>query len=330
VIPEEISRFFAAEEIQGARWAAGAPLLLTARRGWPGDPGPELGAALRKVTEQRSAVLLRGTGTMTAAACAELARAVFNGLPAYQTGEHPPADGAAGLYRPVLFAPEERLLWHHEDSFRASWPQFIMFACAVPAASGGQTTLVDSCRVHDLVPDEVAAPLREHGIRYQRACDGMAGRRWQDIYGTDSPAEALRRAARNGEALVLDGARASIRAVRPAFLGTGRGTSWFNQVVHWHPRALPAELRDMVTAGVLPAYRTCAAGNGQPIPDSHVDQIIDAHQSAEYSLTWQAGDVLLLDNRAVSHGRAPYRGRREHFVRMAGTGTWATAGTARS
>lgn len=323
MIPQELTRAFNIEELPVACWAAEPPVQLTARRPWAGSLGRDLAAALMHVLQERSVVLLRGTGRVTAASAAAFARAMFAGLPAYQTGEHPAVAGTASLYQPVRFAPEEFLLWHHEDSFSASWPSLIMFACAVPAAQGGYTTLVDSRWVYARVRDEVAKPLRDQGVRYERICDGMAGRTWQEIYGTEFPAEALRRAAENGEELVFSGKdHARIRAVRPAFLPTEHGISWFNQILHWHPRALPAELRDMVADGLLPAYRTCAVGDGHPIPDSHIDQVIDVHQETEYRLAWQPGDILLIDNRVVAHGRTPYRGRREHFVWMAGTDSW--------
>jgi hypothetical protein len=37
-------------------------------------------------------------------------------------------------------------------------------------------------------------------------------------------------------------------------------------------------------------------------------------------LPWRAGDVLVIDNRSVSHGRLPYRGTRRVVACLAGGG----------
>jgi len=43
------------------------------------------------------------------------------------------------------------------------------------------------------------------------------------------------------------------------------------------------------------------------------------------SFPWQPGDLLMLDNMLVAHGREPFAGRREILVGMAEAVGWAQA-----
>lgn len=244
-------------------------------------------------------------------------------LPVFTTGEHPLAEGSDTVYRPVRYAPDEKLLWHQENTFNNTWPRLIMFASVVPAAHGGQTPLVDSRLVYAQVPAQLRDAFATHGICYQRMSDGVSGRNWRQIYRTDDPDTAQARARDNGERLELTSHGAIIGALRPAFLPVRSGTSWFNQLLHWHPDALPGALRQMISDGLLAPPRTCTLGNGEPIEASTVETLIEVHRDLEYPVAWQPGDVLLFDNEVMAHARNPYRGRREHYVRMAGLGAHA-------
>jgi alpha-ketoglutarate-dependent taurine dioxygenase len=319
----DLSEIFDVEELAaGFSRKAAAPITLTARRPTRGeDIDPTLASTISAELHRRAAVLIHGLVPLDAPAVAALADLIFAGTPAFGTGEHPRAEGTEALYHPVQYAPEETLLWHHENTFNRTWPQSMLFACAVPADDGGETTIADSRLVHAAMPQDVIEAFTEHGVRYQRLCDGRAGRTWQQIYGTQDPDTAAAVAEANEEQLDFTGhGKARIRTVRPAFQPVPHGISWFNQVLHWHPHALPDELRVMVSQGLLPAFRDCALGNGDEIPPKVVDELIEAHRTIEYPIRWRAGDILLIDNLIVAHGRAPYRGRREHFVRMAGIG----------
>ena len=151
-----------------------------------------------------------------------------------------------------------------------------------------------------------------------RQSDQHAGRSWQQLYGTDDPAQAAQAASAAGEELDLDGNSARIMATRPAFRTSAHGTVWFNQLLHWHPAALPDDLRQLVRRGAVPAFRDCTHGDGTPIDDDLIEHITAVSQDVEYPVAWQAGDILLVDNLVYAHGRHPYSGTREHFVRMLG------------
>ena len=57
-----------------------------------------------------------------------------------------------------------------------------------------------------------------------------------------------------------------------------------------------------------------AFGDSTPIPEEALDTIIKLSQQFIYAAEWQDGDVALVDNYRVMHGRYPYRGNRKRQV----------------
>jgi alpha-ketoglutarate-dependent taurine dioxygenase len=294
---------------------APAPLLLS------GDDralSSEQTAALRALLDRHGALLIRGRSPAVPAEAARFAETLFPLEPVLDTGEHPQADQSEAVYRPVPFDSRQTLMWHHENSFNAVFPRVLMFFCRTPAVTGGATTLVDSRLVYQHSDPAATGPLHTTGIRYVRLCDENAGRSWQQLYGTDDPAQAARAAAEAGEEVDIHRGTARIVATRPAFRTGAYGTVWFNQLLHWHPAALPDELRRLVRRGVVPTFRDCTHGDGTAIDDDLIEHITALSRDVEYPVAWQAGDVLLVNNLVYAHGRHPYLGTREHFVRMLG------------
>jgi hypothetical protein len=269
-----------------------------------------------------SVILLRKSMVGDAAAFAVACARMYPGLGVHKTGEHPAVQGSDGVYEPVLFSPSDRLLWHHENSFNWRWPLVVAFACVSPASDGGETTLVDSSLVYAAAPPDLKRDLEEKGIRYRRFCDGRAGRSWQALFGTDNWAEATARASKRHETLSKADDGVWIDSTRPAFLGAGAARIWFNQLLHWHTHALPAEIRTMTEKGLIPRYRDCTFGDGTPIESAFVDEIIRLHDQLEWPVPWQAGDLLFARNDRFAHGRNPYSGKRKHFAQFIGSGTY--------
>jgi alpha-ketoglutarate-dependent taurine dioxygenase len=58
-------------------------------------------------------------------------------------------------------------------------------------------------------------------------------------------------------------------------------------------------------------------GDGTPIEPEVVEQIQAAYRAEMVVFPWEPGDVLLLDNLTVAHGRRPYTGERQVVVAMA-------------
>ena len=80
----------------------------------------------------------------------------------------------------------------------------------------------------------------------------------------------------------------------------GRQT-FFNQLI--------AAFRGWADSRNDPA-RSVTFGDGTPITGAQMADAIAIADELTYDLEWEPGDVALIDNFLVMHGRRPYRGRR--------------------
>jgi hypothetical protein len=92
---------------------------------------------------------------------------------------------------------------------------------------------------------------------------------------------------------------------------------WFNQAHLFHTSALPADVRaSMLDLDPSQLPRQAYYGDGEPIEDSTLDEVRAALEAEIVREPWERGDVLLIDNMLVSHGRDPYEGPRRILVAM--------------
>ncbi|SCF33964.1 condensation domain-containing protein [Micromonospora marina] len=273
------------------------------------------------------AVLFRGFAVDSAetfeAAAAQLCTDLFT-----ENGEHVPVLDSGHVQTPVFFPPERKLLWHNENSFNARWPHRLVFCCLRPADSGGATPLVDGRKLYARLDPALRRRFSERQVRYERCYQRGVGLTWQQVFGTDDRAEVERVcAAQDMRYEWLPGDRLRTTCVRPAVVAhpvTGE-PCWFTQAQHWHPYCLDeatrAGLRAMYGDDALP--RDCRYGDGSPIPDEDMAEVLAAYADLEVTFAWQPGDVLLVDNVATAHARNPFHGERTLLVALGDPGSFA-------
>src|SRR5262249_51434849 len=109
-----------------------------------------------------------------------------------------------------------------------------------------------------------------------------------------------------------------VRQVTATHPRTGE-TVWFNHAHMFHVSNLDPAVRAALLAEFdddeLP--RNAFYGDGSPIEDEVLAAIRETYREAAGAFPWERGDVLLLDNFLVSHGRQPFRGPRRIVVAMA-------------
>ena len=236
-------------------------------------------------------------------------------------GEHSRSSVAEGIYTPVFYAPEKKLLWHNENSFNLEWPAKVMFVCITPAQEGGETPIVDSRKVYDAIHPDVRREFIRKQVMYVRTYHQGLGLDWRTIFRTSSQ-NVVEESCRNAgmEYRWVSPGVLQTRCVRPSAVAhpDSGEMSWFNQALHWHSSCLDPEVRKSLLAmfpdEALP--RNCFFGDGSRIEDAVIDHLRDVYQGLESSFRWQRGDVMLLDNILVAHARNAFVGERKLLVAM--------------
>lgn len=209
--------------------------------------------------------------------------------------------------------PATEIFLHHEMAQTPLYPAKLFFYCEIAPTRGGATPLCRSDRVLERIRAEHRGfydALLEHGVRYTNvmpASDDAGsgqGRSWRSTLSVENREGAEARLAGLGyswEWLEDDVLRATTPAL-PAIreLGDGR-ESFFNQLI--------AAFRGWADSRNDP-NRSITLGNGEPITAEQMAGPIAIADELAYDLAWQAGDVALVDNFVVMHGRRPFEGKR--------------------
>jgi alpha-ketoglutarate-dependent taurine dioxygenase len=269
----------------------------------------------------RGAILFRGFQLSGPEDFQNVVRAWSPQLLNYTYGSTPRSRSAvAGVYTSTEYPADQSIPQHNEMSYALIWPKHLWFYCDTAARAGGATPLADGRRVINRLDGAVRSSFADRGVRYIRNYGTGFDLRWQQAFETDSRAdvEALCRAqgiefAWRGQ----DQLRTS-QVCQAVIRHPGTGAElWFNQAHLFHTSALAADVRAELLAGdhsELP--RQAYYGDGKPIADSVLDEIRAAYDSETVREPWQDGDILLIDNMLVSHGRDPYEGPRRVLVAM--------------
>jgi alpha-ketoglutarate-dependent taurine dioxygenase len=292
----------------------------------PSADFPDLSAILSKgnqfadMLHQKGILLFRDFSINTSNDFKEFANLFINDF-MDSNGEHIPLEEIKGVFTPVSYSEEEKLLWHNENSFNMSWPLIIIFGAATPAAKGGETPVVDSRVVLANIDKDIIAEFSQKGVMYVRSHGFGFGRSWQQVYQTDDKHVLEDKLKKNNIDYEWYGSNKLItRQVRPSIVKhpITAELSWFNQAQHWHPYCLQPEVREYLLQNFreneLP--RNCYFGDGTKIPNEIMQHILDVYQKFEISFQWQKGDVMVLDNVLFGHARNPYEGERKLFVTM--------------
>ncbi|NET17753.1 MAG: hypothetical protein F6K08_35475 [Okeania sp. SIO1H6] len=144
---------------------------------------------------------------------------------------------------------------------------------------------------------------------------------WQDFFHTSDKAvveDYCRKAGMDWEWFSGNGLRT--RKVRPAVtkhFKTGEPV-FFNQVQLHHVSYLEPAVRESLLSmlGDEKLPRNVYYGDGSQIEDSVMAEIGAIYQEAQVSFPWQQGDVIMLDNMLIAHGRNSYVGPRKIVVAM--------------
>jgi len=246
---------------------------------------------------------------------------------AYTHGNSPRTKvGSVGenVYTSTEYPPEFTISMHNELSYAARYPGRLLFYCQQAPAAGGATPVVDGTRWLAALDEEVRAAYRD-GVRYrQNLHDGHGfGKSWQETFEATSRSEVERFLGDTAAEWEwrADGSL-RVEQLGPSTVVDQRtGTEvWFNQSDQWHPAGLGDEtaamLADIMAEDDLP--QSVSFADGTPIPAEFVTQVRDRGLREAVDNDWSDGDLMLIDNVLVGHGRRSFTGPRRVLVAMSG------------
>jgi alpha-ketoglutarate-dependent taurine dioxygenase len=306
-------------------WRAGDTVLVVATPVTSASL-PECHAALGRLIDEHlstsGALLFRGfEGTGPTAFC-ELAASLGGKLLDYDFASTPRTEIEQGLYTSTEYPADQWIPQHNEQSYTTTWPMKIWFYCQKAADRGGETPISDSRAVYRRIDPDIRRRFLRDGLMYVRNFVEGLDLSWQDVFRTEDRRQVEAMCRQRGIECEWTGTerlrtrqRCQSEATHPR---TGEPV-WFNQAHLFHVSALAPVLRDTLLeiVGESELPRNVYYGNGEAIEASVLEEIRGHFGAEMLCFEWRAGDVLLLDNMLMAHGRAPFHGSRKTLVAMA-------------
>ena len=286
---------------------------------------------------------------------AEVGAIVLRGFPIHSTddfqtiGKHlPPLEmGYAGGNAPresvkgnvmesTRADPSVLLYLHQEMAYNPQYPTRIAFLCNVASATGGETILADVRQIERRLPPELAAAVKERGLRYIRnfrSPDRSTGNKDIDTFH-NTWSRAFKTEDKDEVAAICDA-----RGVRYTWQPDGSLTLvsdlpgyrkhpvtgeevWFNQMhtMALKPPVITPELdeamEDFYAASDMRRPFLVQYGDGGEIATEHLNAVYALFDELTVGFAWQAGDVMFIDNLHTAHGRNPFTGERDVQVQV--------------
>lgn len=247
----------------------------------------------------------------------------------YTERSSPRTNVRGNIYTSTDYPSEYPIFLHNEQSYNTTFPRKIYFMCVTPSATLGATPIADVRKVFTRLSPKLKEDFQRRKYTYVRNMGGFMGMHWADVFQTRSRAEVEAYCARNDIAVEwVDDDQLRTRQVRDVVArhpGTG-DLCWFNHLTFFHVESLPADmgelLRDAVDEIDLPNHTFY--GDGASIESCVMEELRSAYEAESVSFEWRAGDVLMLDNMLVAHGRQPFTGERRIVTALADPCDWQT------
>ena len=209
--------------------------------------------------------------------------------------------------------PHVSIFLHHEMAQTPVYPSKLLFFCQQAAEQGGATPICRSDillhKLREQLP-EFVTDCENKGVRYSQTMpleEDLAsgqGRSWQSTLSAESREQAEKKLEHLDYdwQWQQDGSLSVTTPVLPAVRQLHDGRSvFFNQLI-----AAFRGWKDARNHG----EKSICFGDGSAIDSEHMAQAIALADELTFDIPWQSGDVAVLDNFLVMHGRRPFQGQR--------------------
>lgn len=270
---------------------------------------------------QEGGILFRNFDLRTAEEFEQLIETVSGKLSDYSYRSTPRTLVSGHIYTSTEYPAHQTIPLHNEHSYSRTWPMKLWFFSMEVANTGGETPIADSRKIYHHIPSQIRDCFERRGLLYVRNYGTGLDLAWEDVFQTTSR-QAVEDYCRQadiefqwiGEDQLRTQQRCQVSAQHPQ---TGEMV-WFNQAHLFHISRLPVEARDWLlsTFAEEDLPRNVYFADGSAIDPEMLNEISRVYDQQAVIFSWQAGDVLLIDNMLTAHGRNPFRGKRRVVVGM--------------
>ena len=269
------------------------------------------------ILDSHGALLFRGFDVLSPDYFERVALAVHPEKVEYVEPSQPRPEFKEKVYISTEYPSTEILHQHSELNYTYHWPLKGLLCCIIPAETGGETPLADNREILGRMDPSLLQMFVEKGVMYQRNYGEGLLVPWQKVFKTEDPKKVEEYCEENAPMTYewkLDGGLRT-RQIRPSIITHPRTHEkvWFNQFHLFHAGSLGKdrfdELLKTFDEDSLPAH--AYFGDGTPITFEQLEHVYDVMRKSCVSIPWEKGDVIVVDNVLISHGRNPFTGDRK-------------------
>ena len=277
---------------------------------------------IQKNLSIHGAILFRNFDLTTASEFEQFIKVVSPQLLEYRERSSPRSQVLGNIYTSTNHPADQTIFLHNENSYQQSWPMKIFFFCTSPATSGGETPLADCRRVFARLNSKLVERFEKKQVMYVRNFGDGFGLPWETVYNSTDRNGVEQQCRTAGVELEWkENNRLRTRAVRPVLARhpQTRELTWFNHATFFNISTIEESTRKALLADFGPEDLPTNSfyGDGSSIEPSVLDELRDCYLQEQVSFQWERGDLLMVDNMLVAHGRAPFTGQREVLAGMA-------------
>lgn len=228
--------------------------------------------------------------------------------------------------------PSIRIGLHSEMAYLRDYPPRIAFFCRRAASVGGETTVCDMGQVTRNLPEEIREKMDRLGVRNVRnyaawSADPNAGQDlpdempWNRSFATDSQEEASFLCRRMGIKPVWneDGSMTLINHLSSFNFHPFTGEKIYRSNLHSGGRMTVKDSLVEVADRIRSKQKMLTGsywGDGSSLTPEEIRVIATTVRDFTISWAWQNGDIMVLDNLKMAHGRNSFEGEREVHVAL--------------